>query len=356
MTVPPATTLPWNLVTKNLHGHELLRKKILEKITKLERHLKHFPPGTVHLHIALERHSKKKLFTATLTLRVPSNILQSVKSAHDVIQAFDDAVKVMLGELETLKSRLRKERLWKREARHEELHQLKASGFAPEPMPEGTGPQNVVDVVQEFLKQQYDFLVRHVERRIRNDELAGDVPRGALNVRDIVDEVARQVEASTEQKPKEMGWLLWIYYLIHQEIRRQQSALKRKRETEVSLDDVKRLPPEPDEAEGYDAEQPLEIFEQEFQPRVIWTQEVIPDSHAAPPDLIVAQKDLMAQLQNIIGTFSRAERELFEFYFVEGLEPEEIAAITEQPLQKIQANLNSIQHRLRELMLDLVLL
>ena len=67
--------LPWNLVAKNLHGHELLRKKLREKISKLEKHLNHFPIDAVHLHIALERHPGKELHTAALTLRVPSNIL-----------------------------------------------------------------------------------------------------------------------------------------------------------------------------------------------------------------------------------------------------------------------------------------
>jgi ribosome-associated translation inhibitor RaiA len=48
------TTLPWNLVTRNLHGHELLRKKVHQKISKLEKHLCKFPQGTVHLHISLD--------------------------------------------------------------------------------------------------------------------------------------------------------------------------------------------------------------------------------------------------------------------------------------------------------------
>jgi hypothetical protein len=46
MTTKPAT-LPWNLVAKNLPGHELLQKKIRVKITKLEKHLVHLPDGTV---------------------------------------------------------------------------------------------------------------------------------------------------------------------------------------------------------------------------------------------------------------------------------------------------------------------
>jgi ribosomal subunit interface protein len=86
------TTLPWNLVTKNLQVDELLRKKLRQKINKLEKHPKHFPPDTVHLLVVLERQPKKPLHAAALTLRVPSNILHSEKSAPDVIKAFDDAV------------------------------------------------------------------------------------------------------------------------------------------------------------------------------------------------------------------------------------------------------------------------
>src|ERR1700736_5496153 len=87
------STLPWNLATKDLHGHELLRNKLEEKIKKLERHLQHYPAGSLHLQIVLERHPRKPLFVAKLTLHVPSNILRSEKSAWDVIKAFDDAVK-----------------------------------------------------------------------------------------------------------------------------------------------------------------------------------------------------------------------------------------------------------------------
>jgi ribosomal subunit interface protein len=103
------TALPWNLVTKNLHGHELLRKKLHQKITKLEKHLKHFPPDTVHLQIVLERHPKKPLHSAALNLRVPSNILHSEKSSADVIKALDEAVKALLRDLDSLKAELRRE-------------------------------------------------------------------------------------------------------------------------------------------------------------------------------------------------------------------------------------------------------
>src|SRR5207244_1702283 len=90
--------------------------KLREKIAKFEKHLKHFRPDTVHLQVALERHPQKVLHTAALTLRLPSNILRSEKFAPDVIKTFDDAVKALLRELESLKADLRGEcpRRWQR--------------------------------------------------------------------------------------------------------------------------------------------------------------------------------------------------------------------------------------------------
>jgi ribosomal subunit interface protein len=178
MTTPQPNSFSWNLVTKTLHGHELLRTKIHEKITKLEKHLRHFPPDTVHLQIALEKHPKKPLHTAALTLRVPSNILHGKKSAPDVIKAFDDAVRALLRELESLKPELRRETFWKRKERREQLHQLKPTGFAAEPLSEGTGPQQIKDVVREFFQLHYQRLLRHTVRHIRHDELIGDIPKG----------------------------------------------------------------------------------------------------------------------------------------------------------------------------------
>jgi hypothetical protein len=88
-------------------------------------------------------------------------------------------------------------------------------------MPEGSGPQKMEDVVREFLEQHYSRLVRHARRHILQDELAGDIPKDALDAREIADEVARQAIANAGRKPREMTWLVWIYRLMHEELRRQ---------------------------------------------------------------------------------------------------------------------------------------
>jgi len=109
--------LNWNLTTKGMRPHGQLQTKLEEKVAKLETHLEHFPPDAVHLQVALERHVRKPIFTAGLTLRLPSNILQSEKSDADPVPAFDKAVKALLREVAVLKSDLRHESDWERVAR-----------------------------------------------------------------------------------------------------------------------------------------------------------------------------------------------------------------------------------------------
>ena len=354
MTTP--NTIPWNFVTKNLQGSELLHKKLQEKITKLEKHLIHFPSDAVHLQVVLERHPKKPLHTAALTLRVPSNILHSEKSSPDVISAFDNAVKALLRELQSLKADLRRERFWKRKERRKQLRQLKTTGFAAEPMAEGSGPQRFEDVIRELLQEHYAELLRHVRRHIRHDEMAGDIPKGALDARDIVDEAARQALTQASRKPHKMNWLVWFYFLIHAELRRQRRALKQAKAEVVSLEELKVLPDDAEKASGYDAERPLDIIEQELEPPVVKTEGLLPDLHAVPPDEIAAEKDLLEHLQTAVQSWPRAEREIFELYFIEGFDPDEIAMVTRQTLKIVQENISSIQNRLREEVLEQALI
>jgi ribosome-associated translation inhibitor RaiA len=109
-------TLKWNLITKGMRPHGQLQTKLQAIVGKLESHLVHFPPDAVHLQVNLERHSKKPLFAAALTLRLPSNILQSQKTAPDPVPALDKAIKALLREIAVLKSALRRESDWPRVA------------------------------------------------------------------------------------------------------------------------------------------------------------------------------------------------------------------------------------------------
>ncbi len=99
-----------------MRPHTQLLAKLEQKIAKLETYLEHFPSDAVHLQVSLERHPKRAWFVTALTLRLPSNVLESKKSGPDPLPAFDRAVKALLREVSVLKSALRRESDWKRVA------------------------------------------------------------------------------------------------------------------------------------------------------------------------------------------------------------------------------------------------
>lgn len=106
--------LKWNLKAKGMRPHGQLMQKLDQKVRKLESHLSHFPADAVFLEVHLEKHPRKPLFTAGLTLRLPSNQLHAEKFSPDPVPAFDLAVKALLRELAVLKSALRHETDMKR--------------------------------------------------------------------------------------------------------------------------------------------------------------------------------------------------------------------------------------------------
>jgi ribosomal subunit interface protein len=347
----PLREIPWNLVTKNLVGHEMLRKKLREKITKLERYLKHFPPDAVHLHVSLERNPKKKTYTSALTLRLPSNILYSKKSASDVIKAFDSAVRALLRELGSLKADLRREAIWKRKERRQELRrEIKRGGFVISPQTEGVGPQDRREVVKDLIRRHYRTLLRYARRQVRLAELSGEAPSGAIDPRGVADEVVRRVLTGWRQKPDRPHWLGWFYRLIHDEMRRRCREFTR---NVVSLEEP--LPVATEEAqavEGYDPEKPLDIIARQLEPFIAELRETVPDAASVPPDEAVARKDLLEYLQGRIRSWPQFEREVFDLYFLEGFEPDEVATITGQSAVKMRQLLDVLQQRLRQFLIE----
>jgi RNA polymerase sigma factor (sigma-70 family) len=322
--------IPWNIVTKNLspdHARIPLEKKLQQKIAKFDRFLAHFPPDAVHLQIVLEKHPRKGRYLASLTLRVPSDILHSEEAGRDLVGAFDEAVKSLLRKLKSYKSSLRGEKFWKRKARREKLHALKATGFAFEPQGKDEGPQTHNEVVREFFQHHYKKFLRHVRRHILHDELAGDLPKDAVNPRDVLNEVLRRAEAKGNKEPKRGSWLTWFYRRINRELKRQRRRLKQRKPTDSSVSKTKLSPEE-------NRTRTVEIVREEV-----------------PPVEIAARKDVVAQLEQDMRNWPRPERDVFELYYVEGLDPEEIAMVTNQSLKAVCKHLESIQRRLRNEML-----
>jgi ribosomal subunit interface protein len=339
----------WNIVAKNVELHEPLQKKFRQKIAKLELHLQHFPQEAVYLQVVLHRHPKKEIYTAALNLRLPSNILRSEKSAPDAVPAFDQAVKVLLRELETLKSELRHEHDWK--DKRSGMREAELAQFAPEPMPPGEGPQALADMVRKMIDEHHGRLLYHVRRLIWRGEMAGDIPKGAVDPLAIVDEVARQACLRPEDKPDELSYRLWFYSLARHEFER------RRREF---VDQAKLTLPLSAATDSGDGQQDDgDDVQQQFASAAegLMTQgrelgDVIPDLHTLPPDLAASEHDLIDHLHHVTKRWSPRESTIFELHFVEGFEPDEVAMIMGASLSEVKEWIPQVQERLRSALVE----
>ena len=347
----PEKSFSWNLVTKNFHAHEQLQQKLRQTLTKLQKHLEHFPSDALHLQVVLEKHPRKSEFTAGLVLRVPSNILHSEHEARDPVPALNGAVKTLLRQLESLKSELRRELLWKRKGRRAELRAAKPLRFAAAPMTGGTGPQNLGDVIRALMEQNYARMLRYVRRQLWHAVHLEEIPLGAIDARAVVDEVVRQALAAPERKPAELGFLLWLYMLARRELARQCKALREQARETVALEEPHVLPEDSEVAAGYEPGQPLDIVEQVLEAPVTETKELVPDPRTVPPDEVVAQKELLEQVQNTANSWPKPEREAFELYFVEGFEPDEIGKVLGLSAKHAEQLLAGIRDRVRDTLL-----
>jgi RNA polymerase sigma factor (sigma-70 family) len=307
-----------------------------------------FPPERLHLQIRLEKDPKKQVYTTTLTLTAPADIVRIEKSAPDLVKAFDDALHALECELENRGGTRVRERADKRHETRERSAATGPGNFTAESQSEGAGPQNFQEVIRKFVRHHYHRLLHHARRDIRHDELTGDLPTGALDPRDVVDEVARQAEASADRKPDRVSWRVWIYHLLHEELRRQRRLFKQKQVEEIPTEKQTTIP-----ELKMKALQPMEqMVEKVMEPQVIHIEDIVSNPDAVPPDELVEEKELLEGLQDAVQSWPRPERHVFELYFVQGFEPEEIAQVTGQPLTKVKDTIATVQSHLRAEMLE----
>jgi ribosomal subunit interface protein len=181
--------ISWNIATKEISLGITLQNRVRRVIAKLEKHLKSFPPDAVHLQIMIEKHKGKGLFTTALTLYLPPGVLRTEKTSKDALESVNGAVHALLRELEKLKSKLRREPLWKRVARRAELHDSKAR-FAASPSPQPVTDE--AESVRTLLERFHPRLLSYIKRHIHRAELEDEVVRGALDPDAVLISVAEK--------------------------------------------------------------------------------------------------------------------------------------------------------------------
>jgi ribosomal subunit interface protein len=113
---------------KNLSepSHPGLEKRVRGLARRhLERHLTHFSPGLVQLHVELEKNNRRALFQVELRLGMPDTALVSREQSDDLAAGLRQSFAELERQLERHLSQLRREQSWRRKKRREALRQIK---------------------------------------------------------------------------------------------------------------------------------------------------------------------------------------------------------------------------------------
>jgi ribosomal subunit interface protein len=343
--VAGCNVISWNIVNRNVSPGRTVKEKLTRNITRLAKHLVHFPPESLHLQVVLEKLERKHSFTVRMRLRLPSSILHAEKSHEHLLAAIDSTAAALEREVQSMKAALRSDYRWKRPAYRARLA-AEALVFS-EPME--IGSQTEADEVSDLLLALDEQLVAHARRELRIAELGGELPLGALEARDVVDEVARVCLAEPAKKPKTLTCEQWFYQLMRQELDRQRRSYAEEQSRRIESAPQERASTDGTD-EGYDAERPLGIITSELEPEEDLPGDHIPDRAIVPPDAATSGKELVEILQEEIKHWPADEQQVFELYFLVGFDAGEIAMIRCQSKTQVEATIRTIQSRLRQFM------
>ena len=285
-------TFTWQSVTKNIHAHNL-GLKFSRKLDKIKTQVTHFSQDSVHLNIALEKNSRKELYTAALTLHLPSNILHAEKRSPAMMTAFDQAADALVREIVSLKADLGGDYQWEQKGRRAILHANKGVHFIADRSTDG---EMMAEVLGQMLEQHRQRLLHYVARQIHQAQTSGNAV--AMDAEAIVNEVANRVLHESERKGGHQTYRLWFYLLAQEELERRIQAAGRLNGEAAIVANRKFEPP---------ISEPL--------------AELLPASQGM-------QAEVFEHLQGEVEGWTDPERAVFELHFLEGFKPEEVGALT----------------------------
>jgi ribosomal subunit interface protein len=218
-------TYTWHSTTKNIHA-ENLGLKFNRRLDLIKKHVTHFPQGTVHLDISVEKNLKKDFYTAKLHLRLPARMLNATKDADNMMTAFDRAADALIREIKKHKSELRGDSNWERHERRAGLHNRKVLWF--QAVPEFVSDQPVPEMLMEMLDQHRSLLLSHIHRVIRRDELSARIPIRSVRADNVLQRVIERAVSEYSTKPERKTYKGWFETLAKEELRRAYESVLKK--------------------------------------------------------------------------------------------------------------------------------
>ncbi len=315
-----------------------VEKDFNQHIEKLRKRLQVFRPELVHLHAIVEENSPREGFLVTLNLRLPSGQLTAKEKGPDAHSAVRTAFDALRQQLTRHKDLLRSQHKW--------AHRRRAGRTRPQaevPFEQTLAAVQAPTVspadISTYVNANLTRLTRFVERELWYRESTGQLEPDQLLPGDVIGEAMTMALGDGVERPEKLALEAWLYRLTMRALD-ELSARASEPANEVSLDSPARR----QNVRGSD--EPQLQFHQPDESMIGET--VIPDRRIATPEQTAASDEMITLVEAALLGARREDREAFLLFGVEGFTPEEIAAISERPLEQVRASINAAREHLRK--------
>lgn len=314
-----------------------IENEINQHVAKLAKRLQVFRPELVHLRGVIEENSAREGFVVSLDLKLPSGDIAARENGPNysaVLKAvFDDLIE----QVAKHKDHLRNQYKWPRRRRVGRQRPQPQVPFE-ETLAAVQPPTISDDDIASYVNANLPRLSRFVERELRYRENLGDLQPGQLRTEEVVDEAIANALGDGD-KPERLALEAWLYRLS---LRAVDELARRSQEEVVSI------PLE------HPARQPN--FRASYEPQLqyhqpdedIVTRDIIPDPRLATPEASAASVEMVNLVEIALLSAKREDREAFLLFAIEGFTPEEIAAISDRPVEAVRASISAAREHLRK--------
>jgi ribosomal subunit interface protein len=302
------------ITLKNLEETPQLTSTLSRLIARLDREVSPFGQDEVSLHGIFEKHRTRARYRVSFTLNLPGRTMAAQEEQTSPESALKEAFRELERQLKKYKSFVRKEDIWKRSAKREQIRQV-TKGHGDE---SGEHPL-FFELVQPHLKKLHRFVLQEIEYYVSN----GDLIENELSVQDVEDTVL--VRAAKEFNPgtNEARLDSRLIKLAMEYLRSEVGRLRKEHRMVHLEENVKDTPPE-----DYVVTLGDEILDFYQPDQNLHVEDVMPDPSSPIPEQVIGRREFQRSIDQMLAQLPHAWRNAILLRYVHGFSIKEVAEIT----------------------------
>ncbi len=311
---------------------EAIKSYWRQKVPRIEKLLSRFPEDQRELRLTATHKPKRCDLRAVLLL--PTGSLVAEASSATDREAIDAVVDKLVGEVRRHKDLIRREHLYNRKQRRQELFRHVEAQLPP--------ARQVLDkkAFFELLSPLMGRLWDHAHHELAIAELQGRIGREQVVVNDLLDEVILRAWSRLEHRDDREPLEVWLTKLLHAVLDKQIAAVREAvpLEEPADVDESGRempVAPVPEDAPVWEL------------PMVVTLEDILPNHEAGEPWEQLAAIDQMKWVLTQLSELSADQRRGFTLHVLDGWEPDEVAMIQGRSVDEVRTDIEAVQQMLR---------